>query len=125
MRRGLMLYAASVATSHGHLAENLCCSFCGKGQREVRKLIRSFGGMICDECVRLSRDLVGTLPPKFTPTIPRSRDYALPASGVRCSFCNFHEDQVWKMVAGPDLAICDECIGLCEEIIAEEERART
>ena len=29
------------------------------------------------------------------------------------------------MVAGPDLAICDECIGLCEEIIAEGERART
>jgi ATP-dependent Clp protease ATP-binding subunit ClpX len=40
---------------------------------------------------------------------------------VRCSFCNKTEDQVRKLIAGPDGAfICDECIGICSEILEEE-----
>lgn len=40
---------------------------------------------------------------------------------VRCSFCHKSEDQVRKLIAGPDGAfICDECIGICAEIMEEE-----
>ena len=40
---------------------------------------------------------------------------------VRCSFCGKTEDQVRKLIAGPDGAyICDECIGICSEIMEEE-----
>lgn len=40
---------------------------------------------------------------------------------VRCSFCHKTEDQVRKLIAGPDGAyICDECIGICAEIMEEE-----
>ncbi|XCP86818.1 ATP-dependent Clp protease ATP-binding subunit ClpX [Roseburia hominis] len=40
---------------------------------------------------------------------------------VRCSFCNKTQGQVRKMIAGPEgVYICDECVGLCEEIIDEE-----
>lgn len=40
---------------------------------------------------------------------------------VRCSFCNKSEDQVRKLIAGPDgVYICDECIEICDEILAEE-----
>ena len=40
---------------------------------------------------------------------------------VRCSFCNKTEDQVRKLIAGPnDVFICDQCIGICSEIIEEE-----
>ena len=39
---------------------------------------------------------------------------------IRCSFCNKTQDQVRKMIAGPNAYICDECIGLCGEIVAEE-----
>ena len=40
---------------------------------------------------------------------------------VRCSFCGKTEDQVRKLIAGPQGAyICDECIGICSEIIEEE-----
>ena len=40
---------------------------------------------------------------------------------VRCSFCNKSEDQVRKLIAGPDgVFICDECIGICAEIMEEE-----
>ena len=38
----------------------------------------------------------------------------------RCSFCNKTQDQVRKLIAGPNAYICDECIGICSEIIAEE-----
>ncbi|MEE8886299.1 MAG: ATP-dependent Clp protease ATP-binding subunit ClpX [Eubacteriales bacterium] len=40
---------------------------------------------------------------------------------IRCSFCGKTEDQVRKLIAGPQGAyICDECIGICSEIIEEE-----
>lgn len=41
---------------------------------------------------------------------------------IQCSFCGKGEQQVHKLIAGPNgVFICDECIDLCEEIIAEEE----
>lgn len=38
----------------------------------------------------------------------------------RCSFCGKDQSQVRKLVAGPSVFICDECIDLCNEIIEEE-----
>lgn len=40
-----------------------------------------------------------------------------------CSFCGKRHDEVSKLVAGPDVNICDECVKLCSEIVAED-RAR-
>ena len=37
-----------------------------------------------------------------------------------CSFCGKNQEEVKKLIAGPSVYICDECIGLCNEIIAEE-----
>jgi hypothetical protein len=37
-----------------------------------------------------------------------------------CSFCNKDKDTVAKLVAGPGVYICNECVGLCTLIIAEE-----
>ena len=39
---------------------------------------------------------------------------------LKCSFCGKTHDQVRKLVAGPGVYICDECIELCNEIIEEE-----
>src|SRR5690606_31823108 len=39
---------------------------------------------------------------------------------VSCSFCGKTQDQVKKIVAGPGVYICNECIDLCKEIIDEE-----
>ncbi|NLM98169.1 MAG: ATP-dependent Clp protease ATP-binding subunit ClpX, partial [Halanaerobiaceae bacterium] len=41
-------------------------------------------------------------------------------SQLKCSFCGKSQDQVRKLVAGPGVYICDECIELCNEIIEEE-----
>src|SRR5947199_3054596 len=39
---------------------------------------------------------------------------------LKCSFCGKSQEQVRKLVAGPGVYICDECIELCTEIIEEE-----
>ena len=39
---------------------------------------------------------------------------------IKCSFCGKTQEQVRKLVAGPGVYICDECIELCNEIIEEE-----
>lgn len=39
---------------------------------------------------------------------------------LKCSFCGKTQEQVRKLVAGPGVYICDECIALCNEIIEEE-----
>ena len=40
--------------------------------------------------------------------------------GFCCSFCGKNQDQVKKLIAGPGVYICDECVDLCSEIIEEE-----
>ncbi|AWM79747.1 ATP-dependent Clp protease ATP-binding subunit ClpX [Gammaproteobacteria bacterium ESL0073] len=37
-----------------------------------------------------------------------------------CSFCGKSQHEVRKLIAGPDVYICDECVGLCDDIIREE-----
>ncbi len=39
---------------------------------------------------------------------------------LKCSFCGKTQEQVKKLIAGPGVYICDECVELCTEIIAEE-----
>src|SRR6202050_5417295 len=39
---------------------------------------------------------------------------------LACSFCGKNQKEVKKLIAGPTVYICDECIGLCNDIIAEE-----
>ncbi|MBS4539495.1 ATP-dependent Clp protease ATP-binding subunit ClpX [Clostridium sp. D2Q-11] len=39
---------------------------------------------------------------------------------LKCSFCGKSQDQVRRLIAGPNVYICDECIELCQEIIDEE-----
>ncbi len=41
---------------------------------------------------------------------------------LRCSFCGKTQDEVKKLIAGPGVYICDECIRLCDEIIAEDDK---
>ena len=38
----------------------------------------------------------------------------------RCSFCGKGQEEVKKLIAGPSVYICDECIELCNEIMVEE-----
>jgi ATP-dependent Clp protease ATP-binding subunit ClpX len=46
-------------------------------------------------------------------------------NSLHCSFCGKSQKEVKKLVAGPSVYICEECIGLCNDIIAEEVEAET
>jgi ATP-dependent Clp protease ATP-binding subunit ClpX len=46
-------------------------------------------------------------------------------NALHCSFCGKSQKEVKKLVAGPSVYICEECIGLCNDIIAEEVEAET
>ena len=39
---------------------------------------------------------------------------------IKCAFCGKSQKQVKKLIAGPGVHICDECIELCNEIVDEE-----
>jgi ATP-dependent Clp protease ATP-binding subunit ClpX len=39
----------------------------------------------------------------------------------RCSFCGKRQDEVKKLISGPEVYICNECIDLCKDLIADDE----
>src|SRR5947208_13535031 len=41
---------------------------------------------------------------------------------LRCSFCNKSQRDVKKLIAGPTVYICDECVDICLDIIAEDRK---
>ena len=47
-----------------------------------------------------------------------------PVTATRCSFCGKPAERVAKLVAGPGVYICDECIRLCSEIVAQSQTKR-
>jgi ClpX C4-type zinc finger len=106
----------------------LVCTFCGKQQTEVGKLIAGPGVYICDECVGLANGVVSS---GATASTPRGEMIAAPAGDqrMRCSFCGKYRHQVAGLAAFPAevagrppavAAVCTECLELCDEIIEEE-----
>jgi hypothetical protein len=47
-----------------------------------------------------------------------------PDSPLRCSFCNKSQDDVRKLIAGPAVYICDECVEVCNNIIVDADQGR-
>jgi hypothetical protein len=41
---------------------------------------------------------------------------------LRCSFCNKDQNAVRKLIAGPSVCICDECVSVCVDIINDDPR---
>ena len=100
----------------------LKCSFCGKLQKQVRKLIAGPGVYVCDECVERADRVIATGEPTGTPlsamtSVGDQNKYGAP---VKCSFCGKRRHQVTGLAAAAKVAICTECLALCREIITEE-----
>ena len=51
--------------------------------------------------------------------VKKSRD----GDVLRCSFCNKDQNDVRKLIAGPTVFICDECVDVCNDIIADDNRS--
>ncbi|MBR3794900.1 MAG: ATP-dependent Clp protease ATP-binding subunit ClpX [Clostridia bacterium] len=52
--------------------------------------------------------------------MPRDKDETRQPRVARCSFCDKTQDQVRRIIAGNGVYICDECVTLCQEIIADD-----
>ena len=96
------------------------CSFCGKLKDQIAKLFEhGSGSTICNECIALSLDIIGesqrrsalSPPPSVSQTpVPTPADRT-PRTGIPlCSFCGKSHDEVDKLIAGPDVNICDNCV---------------
>ena len=44
----------------------------------------------------------------------------LSKAGLHCSFCHKHQAEIAKLIAGPGVYICNECVDLCDQILGEE-----
>jgi hypothetical protein len=104
----------------------LHCTFCGKDQKRVQKLIAGPGVYICDGCVEKAKGVTGDGQPVTTEIAELTAGPAHEPK-TRCSFCGKHRDQVASLVVSSiqtdrkvPATICSECLGLCTEIIAEE-----
>ena len=106
--------------------EQLLCSFCGKSQRQVKKLIAGPGVYICNGCVDLANDVINDGRPVTTQAAELSAG-SVQEPRVQCSFCGKRRDQVPGLVVSSartgrntPAAICTECLDLCIEIVIEE-----
>ena len=137
--------------SGGESKNTLYCSFCGKSQHEVRKLIAGPTVFICDECVELCMDIIReetkTQLVKSGDGVPTPRDikavlddyvigqeHAKKVLSVavhnhykRLSHAQKNNDvELAKsniLLVGPTVFICDECVELCMDIIREENKS--
>ncbi len=98
------------------------CSFCGKTQDEVQRLIAGPRAVYaCDECVHAcSRVIEGADSARALPDYMHIVADADTSQAI-CAFCGKRRSLVRVLFAGPNgVHICDECIALCDEIVAEE-----
>jgi len=106
------------------------CSFCGTPRDEVKKLIAGPRVYICDRCVETCAqnfsggsywDRTTGMWVEHAPRSPWPRErQSHVGDDVGCSFCGKLEPDVQRLVGGQAKHfICDECVGLCLEILRE------
>ena len=94
------------------------CSFCNASQKEVRKLIAGPGVYICELCMETSHRVAETSSPQRGPRSSTLSDAS--REKHKCSFCGKPPTKVRSIVKGGRARICDDCLRLCDEIIAAE-----
>jgi len=97
----------------------LYCSFCGKSQHEVHKLIAGPSVFICNDCVELCDEII----------VEEDQQEGLSKkpekAPMRCSFCNKTDREVEHVLTGSSVFICSECVAISNRIISEREKSDT
>jgi hypothetical protein len=104
---------------NGSPSDLLYCSFCGKDQKHVKKLIAGPGVYICDQCVDRADEVLATGTEVATPTATL-RAVGEDSTTERCSFCGKARREAAAMASTGGARICNECVALCHEIVTEE-----
>jgi ATP-dependent protease Clp ATPase subunit len=87
------------------------CTFCGSSDRAVPSRGAGPRVFICGDCVSFAKSALD------------EADAIAPRTGVsrlqlRCSFCDRPAQRVRRLVAGPDVRICDQCVHFADEALA-------
>jgi ATP-dependent protease Clp ATPase subunit len=98
----------------------LRCTFCGKLHTDVGKLVAGPGVYICDECVNLCNDILAKESQGTTQEVSMSSKDSHEYDALSCSFYGKGYREARKLIAGPTVYICDECINLCNGILVQE-----
>lgn len=98
----------------------LRCSFCGQTQNQVEKIVIGPGAYsICTECIDICNEIAAK----------GSQGKAWMIYRPQCSFCKAEEKEAERLIPGPDVCICRECLNICaevrDELIANDERAQS
>jgi hypothetical protein len=102
--------------------EPLTCSFCGKSENEVRRLIAGPKVYICEECVELCNDILAD--EQYGGRKEKRKDItSLSTTGIACALCNFPiapEEAVMVPDRGP---LCSTCMSAVKAVIEQENDA--
>jgi ATP-dependent protease Clp ATPase subunit len=91
------------------------CGFCGSAKESVSALVAGPGAYICADCVAFAESTLA------------DADQVVPVAGssagssaveLRCSFCDRSAQRVRRLIAGPDVRICDGCVRLAVDALA-------
>ncbi len=86
------------------------CSFCGRPAAEAPTRLTARGATICAGCVHLAREVLELeARDPITQNPPRAPGEPRPG-WLACAFCGRDQQAVRKLVAGPNVAICDGCL---------------
>ena len=92
----------------------LACSFCGKKQSEVSKLIAGPSVFICNDCIGDCDEAIANVEPTGNITI------IIRETSETCSFCGRKPDEVERIVGVPTSRICNQCIKICKDILSND-----
>jgi hypothetical protein len=97
--------------------DEISCSFCGLLRSEVERVVAGPDVFICDRCIGLASDVVrlGELQSNERAVLTVDSN---PTSS--CSFCGKRGRPAHRMAVSGDARICDDCLGLCREILTKE-----
>jgi hypothetical protein len=99
----------------------LICSFCGKNQDQVRKLIAGPSVNICDECVDVCNDVIEGKCEHETPAGQASQQDTIFNDGARCVLCHLLKP-IGELLAVPDRGfICTVCLDAVKSAAEERE----
>jgi hypothetical protein len=95
----------------------LRCSFCGKSQGEIRKLIAGPNVYICDECVDLCNDILEREAESVS-----TREEATPVHSIAsCALCRLPKDVTELRMIGEKGVLCVECIDTVRSVVESVE----
>jgi ATP-dependent protease Clp ATPase subunit len=95
------------------------CSFCGKDQKQVKKLIAGPDVFICNGCIDSVHTVLAATGKTASTAIATIQQVSDENHEEQCSFCGKRRHQTEAMAAAGEARICNECLDLCDKVVSK------